>query len=313
MGSVDCDPYDILGVARSASADELKSAYRKQARKYHPDVNTDPDAEQRFAEVQQAWDILSDPKKKAMFDQYGRVGGGSSGVGGAGAVGGWGGSGSGGDAERFSEIFEEMFGGGGGGGGSPFGGGFGEATHPSPHRGVDHLRDLHVTFLTAAKGGVESLTLDNGSSVQLRIPAGIDQAGTLRLRGKGGPGGSGGEAGDLLVTVRIGAHPLFTRTGLDLHVDVPITIAEAVTGAAVELALLSGTVKLLIPPGTSSGTKLRISGHGIAADTKKVGDLFAVVQIVAPTDVSASMRASLDAMDLHDPRADIDGMTTVDL
>lgn len=308
---MDRDPYDILGVARSASADELKSAYRKQARKYHPDVNTDPDAEQKFAEVQQAWDILSDPEKKAMFDRYGRVGSGSSGVGSA-AGGGWGGSGGGADAERFSEIFEEMFGGGGGGsGGSPFGGGFSQAARPSPRRGVDHRRDLHVTFLTAAKGGVEPITLDNGSSVQLRIPAGIEHAGTLRLRGKGGPGGSGGEAGDLLVTVRIGAHPLFTRTGLDLHVDVPITIAEAVTGTAVELTLLSGTVKLRIPPGTSSGTKLRISGYGVAADTKRTGDLFAVVQIVAPSDVSASTRASLEAMDLGDPRAAIDGMKTV--
>jgi DnaJ-class molecular chaperone len=307
---MDRDPYDVLGVSRSASEDELRKAYRSLARKYHPDVTTEADAEARFNEVQQAWDILSDPKKKAMFDQYGRVG--PSPTGGGGWGGGGGGGGAGGvqvDPGQFSEIFEEMF-----GGGSGFSqGGPRRATRPSPRRGVEQRRDLHVTFMTAARGGVEPVKLDDGDTVQLRVPAGVEDGGTLRLRGKGGPGREGGEAGDLLVTIKIGGHPLYRRDGLDLLVDMPISIAEAALGVAIEVELLRGSVKMRIPAGTSSGTRLRVPGQGIKAVDDKVGDFYGVVQIVAPSVLNDASRAAVEVLlaELDDPRAERIGLDTV--
>ena len=302
MSPVDRDPYDVLGVARSASADEIKAAYRKLAREVHPDVNTHPDAEKQFAQVQQAWEVLGDPEKRSMYDRYGSVGP----QGGAG--GGWGGGGVQMDPGQFSEIFEEMF----SGGGSPFGGGgFGQTGRPAPRRGVDQRQDLHVTFVTAVTGGVEAIKLDDGSTVQLKIPAGIEDGGTLRLRGKGPVGMSGGEAGDLLVTVHVGAHPLFTRQGLNLLVHVPVTIAEAVHGVQVDLQLISGSVTVRIPAGTSSGTRLRIAGQGVASASGKTGDVLVTVDIVAPKQVSDELAAALQAEDLGDPRANVDGIETV--
>ena len=296
---VDRDPYDVLGVSRSASADELKAAYRALARELHPDVNDDPDAAQKFTEVQQAWDLLSDPEKKAMYDRHGRVGSPAGGFGGGAGI----------DPARFSEIFEDLFGGGGGGGHSPFGGQ--PRSQPRPQQGADHRKDLHVTFVTAVRGGTETIKLDNGTSMDLRIPAGIDDGRTLRVRGKGGPGGNGGAPGDLLVTVRVGGHPLFRRDGLHLRLDVPVTLAEAITGTAVELDLLSGTVVLRIPPGTSSGTKLRVAGHGVSAADDRSGDLLATVMIVAPAEITDAMKQAAAQIDLPDPRAGIDGMRTV--
>jgi len=308
---MDRDPYDVLGVSRSASDDELRKAYRSRARKYHPDVTTEADAEERFNEVQQAWEILSDPQKKAMFDQYGRVGPSPMGAGG-----GWGSSGGGRgaggvqvDPGQFSEIFEEMFGGGGG-----FSAGSGRrAAQPAPRRGMDQRRDLHVTFVTAAKGGVEPVKLDHGDTVQLRIPPGIEDGGTLRLRGKGGPGRDSGEAGDLLVTVRIGGHPLYRRDGIDLLVDMPITIAEAALGVSIEASLLQGSVKVRIPPGTSSGTRLRVRGQGLKVSDEQVGDFYAVVHIVAPGEIDDEARTAIEALaqSLDDPRSAIDGLDTV--
>ena len=305
---MDRDPYDILGVDRSASEAELRAAYRKLARTYHPDVCSEDDALEKFGQVQEAWEILSDPEKKAMFDQYGRVatpsGGASGGAGGVQM-----------DPERFSEIFEEMFGGGGGGGQNPFGGGFrGSAGQASPRRGADARKEVHVTFLTAARGGVEDVKLDNGRRVKVRIPAGVDDGGTLRMRGKGGPGLDGGEAGDMLVTIRVGAHPLFVRQGLDLLVDVPISIAEAALGAAVEVRLLQGRVKVRIPAGTSSGKRLRVKGQGINAGPDRVGDFYAVVQIVAPAELDDESRDAIESIGktLPDPRQDIDGLDTVE-
>ncbi|MCH2134979.1 MAG: DnaJ domain-containing protein [Phycisphaerales bacterium] len=311
---MDRDPYEVLGVGKDATEDQLRTAYRSAARKYHPDVSTESDAQERFAQVQQAWEILSDPEKKAQYDRFGHVGPGQAHPGQ-----GWGaGSSAGGvhvDAGQFSEIFEEMFGGGAGAG---RGRGSRATRGPSPRQGVDQRRDLHVTFLTAARGGVEPVKFDDGSSVQLRIPAGIEDGGVLRLRGRGGPGQAGGPDGDLLVTVRVGAHPLFRREGLDLLVDLPINIAEAVSGVTVEVQLLQGSLELRIPPGTSSGARLRVPGQGIKGQSDRTGDFYAVVQIVAPEVHSedASMgevvqeAAERLAEVLPDPRASIDGLET---
>ena len=202
-----------------------------------------------------------------------------------------------------------MFGGGGG-----FSAGSGRrAAQPAPRRGMDQRRDLHVTFVTAAKGGVEPVKLDHGDTVQLRIPPGIEDGGTLRLRGKGGPGRDSGEAGDLLVTVRIGGHPLYRRDGIDLLVDMPITIAEAALGVSIEASLLQGSVKVRIPPGTSSGTRLRVRGQGLKVSDEQVGDFYAVVHIVAPGEIDDEARTAIEALaqSLDDPRSAIDGLDTV--
>ncbi len=303
------DYYAILGVQRTASADEIRKAYRSLARKYHPDVSTEADAEDRFNEAQQAYEVLSDEEKRRAYDQFGEAGVGAGG--GAGGWSGYGGGGGGGvDPDRFQDIFEQMFGGGGPSpGGNPFGGG----GAPRPRRGGDVTSSMTVTFLTAAQGGVEEIRPD-GSAVEVRIPAGIDDGGKLRLRGRGQPGLHGGEAGDLIVTVHVGAHPVLRRDGLDLIVDVPITLAEAGLGTVVRVPLLKGSIELKIPPCTSSGKRLRVPGKGIEDDRNRTGDFYAQVQVVSPDELGDAARSLLQQLadELPDPRADLPGIESVD-
>ena len=315
------DPYEVLGVSRSATADEIRSAYRKLARTHHPDVSTEADADKKFAEVQEAYEVLSDAEKRAAFDRFGRVGTPSSGArpgyrpggGAGGGPGGW--SGQQVDPSQFEDIFEQMFGGGGPGGqpGGGFGGGAAPRTAPQP--GVDVTKNVSITFQTAANGGSEHLELNNGSHVDLRIPAGIEEGAKLRLRGHGGPGSDGGAKGDFIATIHIGGHPWFTRQGLDLMVNVPITIAEAVSGTKVRVSLLKGSVDVQIPPGSSSGTRLRVRGQGIHPDAGDAGDLYAVVQIVVPKDVPSVVRDAIEPVSaaLPDPRVDAPGVETAAL
>ena len=306
----DRDPYEVLGVSKSASEDEIRSAYRKLARTYHPDVCTEQDAEKKFAAVQEAYEILSDKEKRAAYDRFGRVG--AAGPGGQPGPGGFGGGWGGGqqvDPGDFQDIFEQMFRGQGGGfGGQPRG-----AARPAPHRGVDVNRTVSVTFQTAALGGTEHVSLDDGSSVDLHIPAGVEDGSKLRLRGRGGAGASGGARGDVMVTVKVGGHPFFTRQGLDLHVSVPITISEAALGTSVRVSLPKGSVDLRIPPGRSSGAKLRVRGQGIANEKDEVGDLYATVQIVAPKDLTDPQRSTLKLLgeNLPDPRIDTPGVESI--
>ncbi|QOJ01437.1 MAG: DnaJ domain-containing protein [Phycisphaeraceae bacterium] len=304
------DLYDILGVAKSASADEIKSAYRALARRLHPDVNKAADATSKFAEVQNAYDVLSDEKKRRMYDRFGEAGlhmdepsasrpgrgggrGGSGGVHSGGGAGGGGGGAYGGpmgdgvefDPEDLSSMFETFFGGGSGRPGRARGGrrgGGGGASAPEPVRA-----EVRVDFIAAAQGGTQSVRVERGGrvrTIEVTIPAGVPDGAQLRVKGEGGDGG-----GDLLLTVRIGEHPLFRRgegalsgRSLDLYVDLPLTIAEATFGAEVEVPTLEGKVQVRVPPGTTGGRRLRVKGHGIRAVSGTTGDLYAVAQVVAP-------------------------------
>ncbi|MEZ6061166.1 MAG: DnaJ C-terminal domain-containing protein [Planctomycetaceae bacterium] len=293
------DYYEVLGVSRSASVDEIRKAYKKLARKFHPDANTDdPSAQKKFSEITEAYDVLSDEEKRKKYDQFGqhwnKVGGGSGGNPFEGFTGG------GGSASfDLEDLLGGMFGGGGGrspfggggGGGSPFGGGAGRRAQVRPNRGQDVRAEVRVPFQVGVEGGEHEMSLQTGSKTErltVKIPPGIDDGATIRLAGQGNPGRSGGPAGDVLVTVRIAAHPWFRREGKNLLVDVPITPTEAALGAKVDVPTLTeGTVVMSIPPGTSSGGKLRLRGKGVRdRKTGERGDQLAVIKIVTPKELS---------------------------
>jgi len=304
------DLYDVLGVPRTASADEIRRAHRRLVRELHPDVNKAPDAAERFAEVQEAYEILSDQEKRKQYDQFGfaafdaeatqsshrgRSGGTYtwSSVGGPG----FGGATEGFDAEDISSIFEEFF----GARRSGFGGeGFHERVRARPQRGRDLRVQTTVSFYTAAHGGVESLSLKRGGAqqtIEVKIPRGIADGATLRIAGKGEPGRNGGPPGDLLLTVRVAPHPLFRRDGLDVSLDLPLTIAEAALGATVSVPTpLGERVELKVPAGTSSGAKLRLRGKGLEDAQGRRGDLYAVVKIVAPKQLDEEDRQALERL-----------------
>ncbi len=316
----DRDFYEVLGVARDATPDQIKKAYRAMARKHHPDVNPgDKSAEKAFKEAQNAYDVLSDPEKRKLFDQFGMAAfsGGSAGpradaadwARGQGGQGGPGGS----EFVDFSQFFNAQprgnystgrgnpFAGGmdegGGGGGGIFeeilgkfrggGGGAGRSarrprTGPAPTEA-----NLAIPFLTAVRGGETSIDVvrsdGHRESLVVKIPSGTADGAKLRLRGRGEPSPDGGPAGDLLIRVEVQPHPYFTRQGRDLLVDVPLTVGEAVLGARVEVPTLDGPKTLPIPPGTSGGQKLRLRGQGVPArGDKPAGDLFVVAKIVVP-------------------------------
>jgi curved DNA-binding protein len=303
--------YDLLGVSRTASAEEIRRAYRKLARQYHPDVNKSPEAATKFAEITEAYDVLSDAKKRKTYDTYGRAD--AAGIppwaAGAGRSGGV-------DPENLGSIFEELFGRGSGMGsgpganpfgGSPFGGRAGPQTTAPPRRGHDLQHNLTVSFRTACLGGTENIRLSHGASTQtvsVRIPPGIESGAKLRLAGKGQPSASGGADGDLIITVTVGNHPYYRREGLDILIDVPITIVEAVTGVKVEVPLLSGRVEVKLPPGASSGQKVRVPGKGMTDNKKRTGDFYIVVQIVGQADLSPAALEKLNevARELKNPR-----------
>jgi curved DNA-binding protein len=292
------DYYKQLGVDRTATADEIRKAYRKLARKYHPDVNKADDAATKFAEVQEAYDTLSDAEKRKIYDQYGSAGPGQGGGfqgdprWSQGAGGGYG------QSVDFSDIFGSAF---GGGGQSPFGG-----TQQQPVKGQDQPHSITVTFMTALKGGSEEI-LVGGSTVSLSIPAGIESGKKLRLKGNGNPGMMGGPSGDMIVTVSVGGHPLYQRHGLDVEMEVDVNIAEAALGTKVKLPLpLGGTIDMSVPAGVSSGARLRVKGKGCENSSGKKGDFYAVIHIVAPKDVDDETKSLLEDLKqrLHNPRED---------
>ncbi|MCC6429043.1 MAG: DnaJ domain-containing protein [Phycisphaerales bacterium] len=305
------DYYQVLGLSRSATPDEIRKAYRKLAREKHPDVNKATDAQKQFTEIQHAYDILSDEQKRKMYDQYGeayisgaRGEAASAGRGGPHVrwsnVGGQPGAGAPDfDMDDLSSMFEAMFGGraAGGAAGGASGGGPGaargrggkprRAAEPEPEtEPVRH--DLHISFMTAVKGGTETLQLQSEGAkrtVEVNIPAGIHDGATLRIRNafskQGGP--------ELLLTVRVGGHSVFQRgeglqlgKGNDLFVDLPLNMAEATLGAVVTVPTPDGNVEVTVPPGTASGKRLRLKGKGIRSAGGEAGDLYAVIKIIPP-------------------------------
>ncbi len=324
------DYYATLGVGRSANSDEIQKAYRKLAKKYHPDMNPDDKAaQQKFKEVQQAYDVLSDDKKRKMYDQYGPqfeqmgTGGGPQrsgqvppGFGGF-DFGGGGGRGGGESVDNLPPDLQDLlrqFT--GGGGGFEFGGA------PQPRRrsrkgagqpGANVQHEVEVPFREAVTGGEVSLRVDRGRKIETitaKIPAGIESGKTLRLRGQGEPSTTGGPAGDLLITVRIAPHPHFRRDGLDLIARVPVTVAEAALGAKVDVPTPHGTITLKVPAGTSSGTRLRAKGQGIKASDGRTGDLYAEIAIVIPKTIDEKSGELLRELESRwnqpDPRTDLE-------
>jgi DnaJ-class molecular chaperone len=307
------DLYQVLGVGRDVDAEALRKAYRKLARRHHPDVNPgDKAAEERFKEISEAYDVLSDPVKRRNYDEFGEI----SLQGGFDAE----------QARRAREAFGARFGGEPGPGasgfefrsGEPFEfgdlddllgrfgfGGRGRGGRAAGMRGSDLEATLELDFLEAAKGGEKRLSLqlagEDGrlrtQTLTVRIPPGVSDGGRIRLRGKGAPGLGGGAAGDLWATVRVRPHPVFRREGRDVIVDVPVTIAEAIRGAKIEVPTLEGRVTVTVPPGTDSGQKLRLRGKGIP-DPKggAAGDLYVVIQVRVPKRLDADAQAALDAL-----------------
>lgn len=284
------DYYEILGLKKGESAGNIKKAYRKLARKYHPDFNeNDKDAEARFKEVSEAYAVLSNPEAKQKYDQFGHSGGpGFSGFDFSGfdfnrGKGSFSGGGQTYSDFDFGDIFSELF----GRKSSGRQGGF-SGFQNSRSKGQDVRYTMEVGFAEAAQGTTTSLSLNMGGQVRninARIPEGVDDGQTIRLKGKGGPGRNGGPAGDLLIEIRIRAHPIFTRKGLDLYCSKKITLGQATLGGKIEVPTLDDkTVTITSPPGTQGGQRFRVKGKGIKKGATQ-GDIFCDIQIAVPKDL----------------------------
>lgn len=304
------DPYAILGVSRGASEKDIKSAYRKLAKELHPDRNQDnPKAAERFSEVTRAYDLLADKDKRAQFDRGEiDVDGNPMGFGGAGGFGGGhrgfradGFEGFSGDGADLGDIFEGLFGGRGGGG---FGGGFGGfggggRSRPAPRGGNIQYR-MSVSLTDAATLAAQRITLADGKTIDLKLPAGVEDGTQMRLAGKGeaGPGG----AGDAIVTIGIEPHPFFKRDGDNLRLDLPISLDEAVGGAKVKVPTVEGAVMLTIAPGSSSGRTLRLKGKGMTRKDGSRGDQLVTLEIDLPVgdaDLAQRLDGWRDSRDLR--------------
>jgi len=285
------DPYEVLGVKKTATQDEIKKAYRKLAKTLHPDLHPgDAGKKAEFQAVAAANDLLSDPEKRRRFDageidasgherperqfyhQYadqeaGRRYDPRADMGGF---------------QDASDLFSDLFGRGRAGGG----GQYRQGVHA---RGQDARYHLEVDFLDAARGTKRSVTMPDGKTIEITIPPGLKDGQTLRLRGKGGPGLGDGPAGDALVTIAVRPHSVFERDGDDIEVELPVTFDEAVLGAKVDVPTISGTVSMTIPKGVSSGHRLRLKGKGIKAGTAPAGNQYVRLRIVLPDRITDEM------------------------
>ena len=300
------DYYQTLGVPRTASAEDIRKAYRELARKYHPDLHPDDDsAKEKFKQLQAAFDVLNDQSKREMYDRYGSsfegvgAGGPRGGGWGGGPFPGAGGAPGGGGAEI---DLESLFGGAGGfeqlfgGGRSRSAGAGGRRRRQTQTPGEDVTARMSIPFTLAIDGGKADVAIDRGGkkeTISVTIPQGIPDGARMRLRGQGQPGIGGGPAGDLLLDVDIEQHPVFHRDGDTLEVMLPITLAEAIEGARVDVPTPWGTIALKVPPRTSSGRKLRAGGMGVRHANGAKGDLIAEVQIVLPDTGDAAMLEGL--------------------
>ena len=298
------DPYTILGVTRGASEKDIKSAYRRLAKELHPDRNQGkPDASERFGRITSAYDLLSDKDKRAQFDRGEIDGDGNpaapfgfgSGGGGQGGFEGFAARPGDGAGADLGDLFEGLFGGRSGGSG-PFGGRRGP-----PPRGGNVAYRLVVPFVDAAIRAPQRITLKDGKTIDLKLPAGVEHGQQMRLAGKGEPGAGG--AGDAIVTLEIGAHGVFERDGDNIRVEVPITLDEAVGGAKIKVPTVDGAVMLTVAPGTTGGKTLRLKGKGFSRKDGERGDLLVTLQIDLPSD-DADLRQRLDGWhDTRNPRS----------
>jgi DnaJ-class molecular chaperone len=313
------DPYDVLGVSKTASEAEIKSAFRKLAKKYHPDQSKEPKAKDRFAEVGSAYEILGDDKKRKAFDRgeidadgkprapqfegFGAQPGGAGprdfrnfgfdfGAGGCspehGSI----------DPDMLSELF-----------GAARGRGRAQSAQSQTSRGEDIPATVAVPLGTIAQGGSIRVVLPTGKTLDATVPAGIEDGKSVRLRGQGHPGRRGGSPGDVIVTIRYAAHPLFKVEGRDLRLDLPITLYEAVLGARVRVPTLSGEVEVSIAPGSSGGRVLRLRGKGLPGGAEQAaGDLLATLRIVLPAEPDPELTALMQKMRDQKPYQPRSGM-----
>jgi DnaJ-class molecular chaperone len=308
------DPYEVLGVNRSASDTEIKKAFRALAKKHHPDTKGgDPAAQKRFQEISGAYDILGDKVKRTKFDSGEIDASGnprgfdprSHGYGespfGSGRGGGgrdyhftWTNQGDTTEGFRAEDIFSDLF---GGLGGSRRGG------RTQARKGEDFTITTTVSFDEAARGGTRRISLPNGDEIDVRIPAGLKDGQQIRLKGRGGAGRSGSPTGDVLISVSVAPHPWLTRDGNDLRMDLPVTLSEAVLGAKVPVPTLTGTVQLTVPANSSSGTTLRLKGKGIPA-TSGTGDLYVRLIVALPEKPDAELQKFVETWRAdYDPRS----------
>ncbi len=306
------DPYKTLGVAKDATADQIRSAYRKLAKKHHPDVNPgDKKAEERFKAISTANDLLSDPEKRARFDR-GEVD--ESGAerpprdfyrGYAEGAQGSRYRRSSADTAGFQDIFSDFMRQAGAGGAGP-------GARAPKMKGQDEHYQLAVEFLEAVRGASRAVTLPDGRALEVAIPAGLQDGQTLRLRGQGGAGWNGEPPGDALIEVSVLPHPFYRRDGDDIHLDLPVTMAEAVLGARVTVPTPGGNVTMSVPPKSDSGRQLRLRGRGVAAHAgRPAGDLYATLRVVVGGPTDAALEDALRSwMESHpiDPRASMTGV-----
>jgi curved DNA-binding protein len=311
------DYYEVLGVSRTASAEELQRAYRKLARQYHPDVNRDPGAEERFKEISEAYGVLSDPDTRRRYDRFGP------------------------DFRQIPEGYEDYVGAAPGGerrspGGSPFGGGrvwvdsdtgerfgaggidfeglfgdlFGSRGAAGPMPGADQLAELELSVEEAYRGGLRRITLSGAgqpTSFEVTIPPGVTDGQRIRLAGQGGQGVGEGPAGDLYLVARIAPHPRYRVSGRDISVDLPLAPWEAALGATVPVLTPDGEAKVRVPAGSSSGRRLRLRGEGMPNPRGTPGDLYAEVKITVPRTLTPRERELFEALSREsasDPRRD---------
>ncbi len=319
------DYYEILGVSRASTQPEIQKAYRKLARENHPDLHPDDkSAKARFQEIQQAYDVLSDEAKRKKYDQFGPM---FEQMGAGPAPGGAGGNWSGQVPPGYEGFdFSQMFGGGSGGAGyeggglddllRQFTGGAGPASRRrgskrTTQRGSDLEHTIEIPFKLAISGGTTHIRIQRPKgpieTLELKVPAGIESGKVIRLRGQGEPGPGDGPPGDLLVRVNVQAHRSFKRTGNDLEVNVPITLTEAALGAKVDVPTPHGEVTLTIPPGTSSGKRIRIRGFGVKSK-EGAGDLYAEMQIVLPEKIDDETAALLQQIAAKMPQNPREGL-----
>jgi DnaJ-class molecular chaperone len=297
------DYYDVLGVKKTATPDEIKKAYRELAKKWHPDKHKgNKDAENKFKEMSEAYAVLSDKEKREQYDRVGREAFSYGGPGGGGfdfsefmrAARGGGGRGAGrGRTMDFTDIFGDLFGGGGGG----------QVEYDfGPQRGADIEAETTIDFRDAVRGTTLDLQFQDGNTVKVKIPEGVTDGQRLRIRGKGAPGEGGGPPGDLHLIIHVRPHPFFERRGDDIHIELPITVGEAIRGAEVEVPTIQGPVRARIPPGTQSGQKFRITGKGVKTKNRS-GDHYYRVMIHVPKTTPEDAVEKIEAAYPENPRA----------